>query len=104
MRQNKKYKVKIDDNYHYMDQNEQYVDSVHSSLENAIKRCKEITIRSLKNFYKEGIAPEKMSAQWAMFGVDPFITGAEKSTPFSARNFVTREICQKIIRELENKD
>jgi hypothetical protein len=47
--------------------------------------------------YEEGITPEKLSAQWAMFGEDPYIFTGKGSVPFSARKFVTTELCQLII-------
>ncbi len=68
----KSYEVKIDDyHHHYMDESERITDRSYSTLEEAIERCKEITIRSLQDMYEEDITPEKLSAQWAMFGEDP---------------------------------
>ena len=93
----KKYKVCIDDNYHYMDESERYSAGSYDSLEEAIAKCKAMTIDSLESFYEKGITPEKLSAQWAMFGEDPFIIGADGSVPFSARKFITPELCKKII-------
>jgi hypothetical protein len=92
-----KYKVYIDDNYHYMDESERYTVGSYHSLEEAIEKCKEITIKSLEDLYEEGITPEKLSAQWSMFGDDPFIIGGDGSVPFSAREFITPELCKTII-------
>ena len=96
-----KYKVYVDDNYHYMDESARYVAGSYSSLEEAVERCKEITIKSLKHLYENGISPEKLSAQWAMFGEDPFVVGGDGSVPFSARKFITTELCRVIIESLE---
>ena len=93
----KKYKVYIDDNYHYMDESERYAVGSYHSMEEAIEKCKEITIRSLEDLFEEGITPEKLSAQWSMFGDDPFIIGGDGSVPFSAREFITPELCKAII-------
>jgi len=93
----KKYKVCIDDNYHYMDESERSSAGSYDSLDEAIAKCKSMTIDSLKSFYEEGITPEELSAQWAMFGEDPFIIGADGSVPFSARKFITPELCKEII-------
>ena len=92
-----KYKVLIDDNYHYMGESKPLDGGAFHSLENAIERCKEITIKSLEHMYEEGISPEKLSAQWSMFGDDPFIVGGTESVPFSARKWITLELCQSII-------
>lgn len=98
----KKYEVKVDDNYHYMDESERYNAGSFSSLEKAVEKCKEVTVNSLKDCYEEGTTPEKLSAQWAMFGDDPFIQGApEGEIPFSARSFVTEELCKQVIEEIK---
>ena len=102
IRMSDKYKVCVDDNYHYMDEGERYEVGSYDSLEDALEKCKEITIKSLADLLEEGITPENLSAQWAMFGEDPFIIGAGGSVPFSARKFITVELCKAII-ESHNK-
>ena len=97
----KKYKVCIDDNYHYMDEDERYAIGSYDSLEEAVEKCQDITIRSLKELYETGITPENLSAQWSMFGEDPFIVGGAGSVPFSARKFITTELCKAIIESFE---
>jgi hypothetical protein len=96
-----KYKVHIDDNFHYMDEDARVTAGSYDSLEEALEKCREIVIRSLNDLYENGITPEKLSAQWSMFGEDPFIVGAGGSVPFSARKFVTAELCQGIIEQHE---
>jgi len=96
----KKYKVCIDDNFHYMDESERSSAGSYDSLDKAIAKCKSITIDSLKSLVEEGITPEKLSAQWAMFGEDPFIVGGEGGVPFSARKFINPELCKKIIETM----
>ena len=91
------YKVYVDDNYHYGCESERYTVGSYHSLEKAIEKCKEITLRSLEDLYEEGITPDKLSAQWSMFGADPFIIGGDGSVHFSAREFITPELCQTII-------
>ena len=98
----KKYSVKVDDNYHYMDESERYDAGSYATLEEAIKKCHEITIESLKGHYEKGITAGKLMAQWTMFGDDPFVvSGEEGKPPFSARAFVTEELCADIIKEIE---
>jgi len=96
----KKYQVIIDDNYHYMDESERSEAGSYDSLDEAIARCKEIAIKSLEDFCEIGMTPEKLSAQWAMFGEDPFIVGGSGSVPFSARKFISTELCREILRKL----
>jgi len=97
----KKYKVYVDDNYNYMDESARYADGSYGSLEEAVERCKEITIESLKHHYEPGISPDDLSAQWSMFGDDPFIFGGTGSVPFSARKFITTELCKDVIESIE---
>ena len=92
-----KYKVYIDDNFHYMDESERYTVGSYNSLEKALEKCKEITISSLENLCEKGITPERLSALWSMFGEDPFIVGGGGSVPFSARKFISTELCKAII-------
>ncbi len=97
----KEYSVKVDDNYHSMDESERYDDASYPTLGQAIERCKAITMASLKACYEKGIDANKLHAQWLMFGDDPFIVGAEGKPPFSAREFVTEELCRGVIAEIE---
>ena len=92
-----KFKVYIDDNFHYMDVGERITAGSYDSLEEALEKCRQIVITSLDDLYEQGITPEKLSAQWSMFGEDPFVTGSGGSVPFSARAFVTVDLCKEII-------
>jgi len=92
-----KYKVCVDDNYHYMDESERYTAGSYNSPEKALKKCKKLTIRSLEDLCEKEITPEKLSAQWSMFGEDPFIVGGDGSVLFSAREYVTPELCKAVI-------
>ena len=94
---NEEFKVMVDDNYHHGSESDRYTAGSYDSLEEAVEKCKKITVKSLEHFYEEGITPEKLSAQWAMFGEDPYILTGKGSVPFSARKFVTTELCQLII-------
>ena len=100
----KKYLVKVDDNFHPMDTGEAYDDKTYSSLEEAVKRCKEITIDSLIHCYKKGMSASKLLEQWMAFGDDPFVYTGEGDLPFSARDFVTEELCLYVIKEVEKEN
>ena len=92
-----KFQVCVNDNYHYTDESARRSAGSYDTLEEALEKCREITVRSLEDFYEEGISPEKLSAQWSMFGEDPFIVDGSGSVPFSARKFITTELCKVII-------
>jgi hypothetical protein len=96
------YSVKVDDNYHYGDESERYDGGSYATLNEAIRRCEELTIQSVKNSYEKGRTAGEMMALWSMFGEDPFIIGADsEEPPFSARKFVTEELCARVIAEIE---
>lgn len=97
-----KYKVFVDDNYHYMDEGERIPFSSYNSLQEALDKCKEITISSLEYLFEKDITPDQLRAQWSMFGEDPFIFGGDGPVPFSARKLITTELCEVII-ERKNK-
>ncbi|MFA7157521.1 MAG: hypothetical protein WC123_07555 [Bacilli bacterium] len=99
-----KYIVKIDDNYHYMDESERINDGGYKTLEEAIDRCKMIVLNNLKELYKKGMDAGDLGAQWAMFGEDPFIVGGDESVPFSSYEFVNKTLCQEIIDDKINKE
>ncbi len=56
-----KYIVKVDDNFHYTDETERYDAGVYSTLGEAVKKCEEITIDSLKNLYSEKMGAGRLS-------------------------------------------
>lgn len=97
------YTVFVDDNYHPMDGSERYAAGSYASLEEAVNNCKKITISSLRDLYEEEITPEELIAQWAMFGEDPYVFGGAGGVPFSARKFISTELCKEIIDSVENE-
>ena len=92
-----KYKVYVDDNFHYMDESHRYKLGEYNSLEKAIKACKKIVDEFLLENYKSGMTIGELLAQYSLYGEDPFIIGADEGVPFSARNYASvkaEEICQ----------
>ena len=88
------------------DSSERYASGHYATLENAIAACKEITIWSVMEQCAEGITPDELGSRYRMFGEDPFIVSAVSdesphTVPFSAWRYVSKELCQKIIRTVE---
>ena len=102
MKINDQYKVFVDDNYHYMDESQRYTVGSFDTLEEAVNKCKEITIKSLNDLYEKGITAEKLKTQWLTFGEDPYVFGGDGAVPFSARKFVSTELCNEIIDSGDN--
>ena len=95
----RKYSVFVDDNYHYGDESERVSHGKFHKLDDAVAACRKITRDSLRSFYEPGIAAGELIAQWALFGDDPFVRGTDGSVPFSARQYVSEELCQQILAE-----
>jgi len=95
----RKYSVFVDDNYHYGDESERVAHGKFRKLDDAIAACRKITRDSLRSFYEPGMTVDKLKAQWLLFGDDPFIRGSDVSVPFSARQYLSEELCQQILAE-----
>ena len=92
----KKYKVFIDDNYHYMDESHRYKLGKFDTLEEAIEACKKVVDEYLNDAYQPGMTSDELLTSYVLYGEDPFIVGAEKKVPFSARDYAReriKEIC-----------
>lgn len=94
------YTVLVDDNFHYMDEDERYTLGQFSTLEEAVVACKQIVDEFLLDNYKPKMPPEELIALYKNFGEDPFIIGSGVTTVlFSAWTYAEdrcREICKDI--------
>jgi hypothetical protein len=87
-----KYTVYVDDNYHFMDEEERYTLGVFDTEEEAIQAAKAIVDEFLVSAYKPGVEAEKLMATYVSFGEDPWIHGS----PFNAWDYAKNrcdEIC-----------
>jgi hypothetical protein len=75
-----RYKVLVEDNFHYMDERERYEAGVFSSAEEAIAECKSIVDAELTGYddYMPRTADELFEL-WVLFGPDPFIVPINKN-------------------------
>lgn len=87
--------VKVDDNFHYMDEDERWTLGVFSTLELAIEACKRVVDQSLQECFEPGISAERLLAQYKSFGDDPFIVGGDDSVKFSAWDYAAQR-CQRM--------
>lgn len=99
---NKTYEVYIGDNYDYMSTSKFPIASF-DTLDDAIEYCKSFVVRDLSGLYEPGIIPADLCVRWGMFGEDPFIRGGNHDgILFSARSFVTHELCKNVIDSLSS--
>jgi hypothetical protein len=89
------YTLYVDDNFHYMDEEERYKAGEFESLADAVAKAKQIVDEFLAAAYKEGMTDEELHHQYVSFGEDPFIVGGPPASDFSAWDYA-RQRCQEI--------
>lgn len=94
-----RYRVMVDDNFHYQDLAERREQGIYESVEEALAACRGLVDQSLEEEYRPGISAEALYSRYVSFGDDPFIVvldGADERATFSAWSYATdrcREIC-----------
>jgi hypothetical protein len=68
-----RYKVLVDDNFDYMDQDKRYEHGVFPTAEEAIAACKRIVDSNLNDFMEPGMTASELYAAYTGSGDDPFI-------------------------------
>jgi hypothetical protein len=89
------YQVFVDENFHYMDEDERYCLGEFESLDAAVAKCREIVDAFLAANYKAGMTADQLYQQYTGFGEDPFIRGGDEAG-FSAWDYAKarcEEIC-----------
>lgn len=82
------YEVFVDDNFHYMDEDERYVAGVFKTYDEALEKAKQLVDKSLLGFVEPGKSVDDVMASYVMFGEDPFIRPTPEGTErFSARDY-----------------
>ena len=92
-----RYRVLVDDNFHYMDESERYALGEFDTLEAAVAACKRLVDEFLTSSYRPGMTAAELLTQYALFGEDPFVYTGDDTVPFSARDYASdkvRTICR----------
>ena len=95
-KEKKKYTVYVDDNFHYMDEEERYKGGEFDNCESAVKHCIEIVEDYLINAYKSGMTWNQLLSSYKTFGEDRWISSSDENCKFSAWNYAEskcKEIC-----------
>jgi hypothetical protein len=95
----KRYLVKVDDNFHYLDESERYTLGSFGSAEEALAAAKGLVDEFLAREYKTGMTADELYSQYTSFGEDPFITSDIGKVDFSAWTYA-KERCQSLCRTL----
>jgi len=78
------YRVLVDDNFHYGNEDERYQAGAFDSYEHALAKCRSIVEECLAEQLKPGMAAEELYAAYMMFGEDPWISAVpEDAARFS---------------------
>jgi hypothetical protein len=94
----KKYRVFVDDNFHFNDENERYKLDEFDSCEKAISACKRIIDEFMEKAYKKGMNFSELYGGYINFGEDPFIQSDDEKCEFSAWTYAkkrSQELCQE---------
>lgn len=90
-----RFKVAVDDNFHYMDEEHRYILGEFTTCYEAIAACKAIVDEYLASAYKPGMNSSELLFSYHIFGEDPFIISGP-DCKFSAWTYAEqrcKEIC-----------
>lgn len=90
------YKVIIDDNFHFMDENESYGSGTFSTYEEAVAKCKDIINEFLESAILPADTAEGLYMTYVMYGETPHITGSNLGN-FSSNDYA-RLKCSELVR------
>ena len=88
--------VYVDDNFHYMDEDERYCLGTFETLDAAVAACRDIVDRFLQD--NPAKTADDLYDQYTSFGEDPWIKGpspAPDPPPFSAWDYA-RKRCNEL--------
>jgi len=91
-----RYRVMVDDNFHYQDLDERREQGTYESLEEALAVCRRAVDQSLAEEYRPGMSADALYDRYVSFGDDPFIEvldGADDRATFSAWSYA-KERCR----------
>ena len=82
------YEVFVDDNFHYMDEDERYSSGVFQTYSEALRHAKQVVDKSLRDLLETGKSADDLMASYVLFGQDPWIRPTPQGTErFSARAY-----------------
>jgi hypothetical protein len=71
------FKVMIDDNFDYMDEDARYEHGSYASAAEAIDACRRLVEEDLRGLYKPGMTSAELYDHYKTFGRDPFVVAPE---------------------------
>ncbi len=96
-----RYKVMVDNNFHYHELEERWVKGVYDTAQEALAACHELVDQSLREVFEPSMSAEVLYDSYTSFGDDPFIIvldGVDDSAKFSAWTYA-KERCRVMCGE-----
>ena len=91
------YRVLVDDNFHYMQEDERYEAGTFGSYAEALAKCKAIVEACLRQMAKPGMTADELYSSYVTFGDDPWIpetpTDADRFSAWDYARERSLEIC-----------
>jgi hypothetical protein len=94
------YKIFVDDNFHFMDEDERYCAGEFETAAEALAKCRQIVEADIENCAKPGMTAAEIYDAYTSFGDDPFIKGVEFSAWTYAKTIAERKARQDTIDTL----
>jgi len=90
----KSYRVYVDDNFHYQDESERYLEGEYGDCPAAVAACRRIVDDYLDRALPEAGTEKELWRSYTLFGEDPFIvvTDGKKNCSFSAWDYARERI------------
>ncbi len=98
------YKVFIDDNFHYMDEDERVHHGEFLTPDEAVAAAKKIVDDELEHLRASGVATDEIISMFLQFGPDPFIVSDDERVGFSARDYANEKIAEWTSVETETDE
>lgn len=90
------FKVFVDDNFHYRDEEERYELGEFATAEDAIRAAQRIVDEYLADAYRPGMTADVLFRSYTSFGEDPFIVApSTEKVDFSAWSYA-RQRCAEL--------
>ena len=101
-----KYKVFVDDNFHYMDESERHELGEFPTLDAAIEASKKIVDEYLLSAHQPGMTAHALFESYTSFGEDPYIVATPSKEPkglFSAWDYAKRR-CDELCAPVQDRN
>lgn len=93
------YRVRVWDNFHYMDESEAYDEGTYPTYGGALDAAQKVVRRSLEQMWRPGFSLVQLLTHYVMYGEDPGIIsdGPSPIPRFSARDYAN-ELAADVLR------